>query len=108
MEVTTENRDGFTIVKINGKLDTTTYGELDNVLGNLGSDQLNVIVDCQDMSYISSSGLRVFLVHLKKLKVAGGKLILSNIQESIKEIFVVSGFTNIFSIYNSIEEAISA
>lgn len=109
MELSTEKRGDFTIVQITGRLDTTTSPQLNNELDQLSNDGVNqILIDCENLDYISSSGLRVLLVYLKKLKGAGGKLSLSNIKDSIKEIFVVSGFTSIFSIYNSVDEALES
>lgn len=109
MELSIEKRGDFTVVSITGRLDTTTAPQLNNELDKVeGDGARNVVIDCENMDYISSSGLRVLLVHLKKLKGAGGKLLLSNIKDSIKEIFVVSGFTSIFSIYDSVDDAMAS
>lgn len=109
MELSKEKRGDFTIVGISGKLDTTTAPQLNTELDQLSNQgESKIVIDCADLDYISSSGLRVLLVYLKKLKGAGGKLLLSNIKDSIKEIFVVSGFTSIFSIFNSVDEALAS
>ncbi len=109
MELSIEKRGDFTVVSITGRLDTTTAPQLNNELEKVeGDGARSVVIDCENMDYISSSGLRVLLVHLKKLKGAGGKLLLSNIKDSIKEIFVVSGFTSIFSIYDSVDDAMAS
>ncbi len=109
MEISKQKEAGLMIVSINGRLDTTNYSVLDKELDSLVNDgENNILVDCADMDYISSSGLRVFLVYLKKTKANGGKVMLCNMQNMIKEVFSVSGFTSLFDIYNSREEAIAA
>jgi anti-anti-sigma factor len=60
------------------------------------------------MNYISSSGLRVFLVAQKKVLSLNGKLILCNMQPTIQEIFRISGFSNLFRIFDTLEEALES
>lgn len=62
---------------------------------NLGD---HVIVDCQGMSYICSSGLRVFLSLNKNVTAKGGKLIIRNLEPLVKGVFDMSGFSQIFNI----------
>ena len=57
-----------------------------------------VIVDCQGMDYICSSGLRVFLSLNKMIAQEGGKLIIRNLQPLVKNVFDMSGFSQIFNI----------
>ena len=65
---------------------------LDVYLGDI------VVVDCAGMSYICSSGLRVFLVLNKNITAKGGKLIIRNLQPLVKNVFDMSGFSQIFNI----------
>ena len=57
-----------------------------------------VIVDCQGMDYICSSGLRIFLGLYKMIAQKGGKLIIRNLQPLVKNVFDMSGFSHIFAI----------
>lgn len=57
-----------------------------------------VIVDCQGMDYICSSGLRIFLGLYKMIAQKGGKLIIRNLQPLVKNVFDMSGFSQIFAI----------
>jgi len=66
----------------------------------------NLILNCSGMDYISSSGLRVFLVTQKKVIPLKGKLYLSNMQPAIQDIFRISGFSNLFRIFDTQEEAL--
>jgi anti-sigma B factor antagonist len=70
--------------------------------------QVKIIMDCSKMEYISSSGLRVFLLVLKKITLMKGRFMLSELQETIREIFEIAGFTSIFEIYKTKEEAVKA
>lgn len=109
MELTQQKEGSTTIVSIKGRLDTTNYSDFDKELSALVSaGEKNILVDCVEMDYISSSGLRVFLVYLKKMKAEGGSLKLSGMQSMIKEVFTISGFTTLFSIYDTREEALAS
>jgi len=106
MEITHQNKDNYSIVKIGGRLDTTNYQELEKALnGLLEENQINLILDCAELDYVSSSGLRVFLMFLKKVKALNGKFIICNMQDNIKEIFQISGFTSIFEIHDDLTAA---
>ena len=57
-----------------------------------------ITLDCKDMEYISSSGLRLFLTIRKEAAAKGGKVIIENINEDIKKVFQMTGFFNLFEI----------
>ena len=101
--------DETTVIGIEGRLDTTNYAILENKLMSLiDGGQVKIIMDCSKMDYISSSGLRVFLLGLKKITIMKGRFILTDLQETIREIFEIAGFTSIFEIYKTQEEALKA
>ena len=102
MEIKETTMDETTVIGIEGRLDTTNYAILENKLMSLiDGGQVKIIMDCSKMDYISSSGLRVFLLGLMK-----GRFILTDLQETIREIFEIAGFTSIFEIYKTQEEAV--
>ena len=84
------------LLSVSGRLDTMTSPELENELDSiLQADTLTV--DCSELDYISSAGLRFLMIaHKAFLKKSG--MILTNIKESIKNILEVSGFIDIFNI----------
>ena len=57
-----------------------------------------IILDCKDLEYISSSGLRLFLTIRKETAAKGGSIIIENINEDIKKVFMMTGFFNLFDI----------
>lgn len=97
----------FSVLKIKGRIDTVHSGELEKEVNQLfDSGEKHLIFNCEGMNYISSSGLRVFLVAQKKAKAINGKLHLCNMQPAIQEIFRISGFSNLFKIFTTQDEAI--
>ena len=83
----------------NYPMDTLSLRELENDIKDLDV-QLGdfVIVECAGMTYICSSGLRVFLTLNKDVTARGGKLIIRNLEPLVKNIFDMSGFSQIFNI----------
>lgn len=97
----------FSVLKIKGRIDTVHSGDLEKEVNQLfDSGEKHLIFNCDGMNYISSSGLRVFLVAQKKAKAINGKLHLCNMQPAIQEIFRISGFSNLFKIFTTQDEAI--
>jgi anti-anti-sigma factor len=107
MEITEQKTDQCMVIGITGRLDTTNYNILEKKLMELiDGQQTRILVECSKMDYVSSSGLRILLMALKKVSVVKGKFALCGLQENIREIFEISGFTNIFEIYPDKEEAL--
>ena len=107
MEINELKTDQCMIVGITGRLDTTNYSMLEKKLMDLIDNQHDkILVECSNMDYISSSGLRILLMGLKKITAMKGKFVLCGLQENIHEIFEISGFTSIFEIHSSREDAL--
>ena len=109
MNIKKEKIGDFSVLKIKGRIDTIHSSALEDEVNLLfGSGEKNWIFDCSGMNYISSSGLRVFLVAQKKVISINGKLYLCNMQTAIQEIFRISGFSNLFRIFETLEEALES
>ncbi len=109
MEITEKKAENCTVVSINGRLDTTNYSVLEKKLMELiDAGDIRLLVNLSNMDYVSSSGLRILLMALKRITMAKGKFTLCSLQENIQEIFEISGFTNIFEIYPNEEEGLKA
>lgn len=108
MEIKEILHDGVVILMINGRLDTTNYHVLEERIVKLvDNNQHKILIDCSELSYISSSGLRIMLMGLKKINTVKGKFALCSLQDNIREIFEISGFTSIFTIFVTQEEALA-
>jgi anti-anti-sigma factor len=109
MEIVIKKNDTCTVVEINGRLNTANFASLEKEFTQLiEKGERKLLVDCEKLDYVSSSGLRVFLVALKSLNKVNGKFVMCNLQESIIEIFEVSGFITIFEVYATKNEALEA
>ncbi|MBT6120716.1 STAS domain-containing protein [bacterium] len=97
MEISYSKQEDILIINLNGSLDTVTSNLLQKKIGKIiDAGNLKLIIYCAHLNYISSSGLRVFLMTLKRLKPLHGQLVLVGMTESIKEIFNISGFNPLF------------
>ena len=99
IQITIQTKPEMTCVKLSGELDivatTEQADELQQVL-NIADKEL--LIDCSEMEYISSAGLRFFM-QLKKESVAkSGSIRIAHLNEDVAEIFRMSGFQNIFDI----------
>ena len=107
MNIKKEKLNDFILLHIDGRIDTVNSTALEAELEQLqAGGEKRIILDCHDLNYISSSGLRVFLNAQKKTISSQGRLFLCNMQLPIREIFDISGFSSIFTIYNTLEEAL--
>lgn len=83
----------------NYPMDALHLQEMESEINNLDVNLGDLVdVDCAGMSYICSSGLRVFLSQNKSITAKGGKLIIRNLEPLVKDVFEVSGFIQIFNI----------
>lgn len=99
MDIQITREDGRTTVKLMGRMDTPAAQEVAPELGALKQDAAGTIVlDCTELSYISSSGLRLFLVLRKEAAEKGGSVILHNISDNLRNVFMMTGFLNLFEI----------
>lgn len=109
MEITEKTINDIEIVFFKGRLDAYNASLAENKLNELiDSGCVKMVADLSGVEYISSSGLRVMLSSLKKLKKQEGILKLSSLQPYVLEVFEIAGFTQLFEIYPSEEEAIES
>lgn len=97
------------VLIIEGRLDSNTSGILEKKITEIvGAGEKYLVIDFSSMDYISSAGLRVLLITAKITKKAGGKVILSALCANVKEVFDIAGFTSIFTVCATQEDAIQA
>ena len=99
MNLNVTTSDDCTLVSVIGRIDTINAGEFEtSMIQIIEKGCPKLILDCSGLTYISSSGLRIFLVIQKKMRALKGHFSLCNLSPSIKEIFDISGFSSIFSV----------
>lgn len=99
MEININTQASETVVTLVGRLDTPASLECAPTIEALQEKaDGTIILDCKDLTYISSSGLRIFLTLRKAAIARGGKVIVRNICPEIRSVFVMTGFLNLFQI----------
>jgi len=106
LEITEKRTDQYTILKISGRLDAANSYDFENKMLKLIEDGVNTfLMDFSALDYISSSGLRVFLVSAKKIENTNGKIVIFAAKPNVKDVFQITGFSTLFPMFNSLEEA---
>ena len=83
---------------LSGRLDTTTAPKLQEALIPEFDSAKHVELDFAGLAYVSSAGLRVLLMGEKTAKAKGAKMSLVNVSADIKEVFEMTGFSNVLTI----------
>ena len=99
MNTKIEEIDGKFHATLEGEMDTAAAVEAEEVLKPLyQSNGKDVIIDCTNLEYIASSGLRILISILKGAKASGSKVVLKNLNEDIQSVFKLTGFISLFEI----------
>ena len=109
MEISINESGDVRILSFQGNLDTNTAPDAESEINGLidgGAQKL--LVNFEKLDYISSAGLRVLLATAKKLKASSGDLKICCLNQTVQEVFDISGFATILSVAASEEEALGA
>lgn len=94
-----QTKDGNKLtIALVGRLDTMTAPELEGALESALAGVKGLVFDFSQLQYISSAGLRIMLSTQKKISAEGGTMKLVGVNDSVKEVFEVTGFINILTI----------
>jgi anti-sigma B factor antagonist len=108
MNIHTEQNGEIQVLKFEGNLDTNTSPKAQDALDKACEAGSKVLVDFSNLDYVSSAGLRVLLMTAKKLKSQSGQFHICNLNETVQEVFEISGFSSIFNVFGDHEAALAA
>ncbi len=109
MNIEIEELSEYTIISLAGRIDASNHEEiLESIEACINSGCVKLIVNAEDLNYLSSAGLRVFIRVQKLLANKQESLRLCCLSEAISEIFNIAGFTSIFAIYDTLEDALNS
>ena len=101
-------RDGAAILAVSGEVDVATVPRLREQLHGLVAQGSNrIIVDLDGVDFLDSTGLGVLVGALKRVRSNDGELSLVCTQPRIRKVFEVTGLTKVFSLYDSVDEAVA-
>ena len=108
MNIQQSTRDGVTVVAPDGRIDTTTSAALDEGIRRAVDDGArDLVIDFARVEYISSAGLRVFLVLAKRMRDLQGRLVLCAMPEPVRQVFHLAGFMPLFRVEPSQDAALA-
>ena len=97
MNVSIQEQDGNMVAILVGSLDTAAATETEKAMSSLYDvEEKDIILDCTGQEYISSAGLRIFLGILKAAKGKGRHVFIKGINDNVRSIFTITGFSNLF------------
>ena len=102
-------RDGevVSVIDLKGYLDAHTAPDLENAFQKLLTDKkYNIVVNCKDLTYISSAGLGVFMAFIEDVRKNKGDIKLSNMSPKVYNVFDLLGFPILYEIFREEQEAI--
>lgn len=109
MEIEDKKEGNISIVSLTGKMDAYNSIEVSEFLDKLIDGKCDfLLINMEGVDYMSSSGLRVLLSSLKKLKARDGALKLCSMQPYVLEVFEIAGFNQLFEIYSDEAEALKS
>lgn len=109
MNINEKAENGITVLTISGRLDANTSGNLEaRFLQSVETGASRFVFNLDGLEYVSSAGLRSLLLAAKKVKAIQGILVLAHLSEQVKEVFDMSGFSSIFKICATEDEALQA
>lgn len=97
MELKIKINEGEVLATLNGRLDTAAAAQFNiDMQPLMDNADKTITLDCNDLAFISSSGLRLFLSLRKATIAKGGKVIITGMQPEIKQVFTITGFLSLF------------
>lgn len=108
MEFENEKKGDHLVLKVKGRMDAVTAPEFEKeCTGYIDEGERSFVVDLGGLDYISSAGLRSILSTAKKLKANQGKIVFCGLQGMVQEVFKVSGFSSMFPVAATVDEAVA-
>ena len=109
MDIQKLTKQGVHVLSVSGHLDTRTSDEFQEILlEEIDGGARQVVIDCTDLTYISSSGLRALMVGVRRLKPIGGRLGLCTLRPHLADSLQISGILGLFSVFETVDEAVQA
>lgn len=108
MEIETRRQNQAMIVKVKGRMDAVTAPDFQTRCSALieSGDKL-LVLDMEELVFISSAGLRSILATAKALKARQGDIRFCNLKGMVREVFSISGFSDMFFMHESLDSALA-
>ncbi len=112
MEIGVEDRGQALVLRVHGRIDHLNAAAFHNALTphleHCCADGVPILLDLSGLEYISSAGLRIFMIVAKQAHARGGRIAVAEMQPLVREIFEISHFHLVYEIFSSTAEALAA
>ena len=109
MKIGERQEYGITVVTLEGRLDSSTSGEvMDRLSGLVNAGATRMVLNLKELTYISSAGLRSILVAAKLTKSLSGQMRMCEANDLISQVLETSGFSNLIKVDSQEEESVKA
>lgn len=99
--------DAYDVLELTGELDAHTASQLENSLEQLiDQNQHQIIINCEELDYIASAGLGVFMAYIEDVRTLGGDIKLTNMNPKVYNVFDLLGFPTLYDIVQQEKDAI--
>lgn len=108
VEIKVEEEAGVHLVTIEGRIDAATTPIVEKKLEGLIEVSSKILIDCSNIYYLSSAGMRFFLSMTKKMQAKEGKVAFFGMNDDVMEIIRMAGFERILKIFSTKKEALKS
>lgn len=105
VDINTISNSEYELISVKGEIDASSSIELDNALKEAAESGKKILIDLQELDYISSAGLGVFISYIEDLKKNNTQLVIFGLQEKVQEVFTILGLQHLMTIAESKQEA---
>jgi len=103
--IETNTEEDFYIIKVSGEIDASSSIYLDNKIGEIIKSEKKILVDCNDLQYISSAGLGVFMSYIHEMEEEDIKMVLFGLGNNVKNVFHILGLDQLINMVETKEDA---
>lgn len=108
VEIRITEEEGIPVAVIEGRMDAATTPIVEKKLEGLLNASSKILIDCSNIHYLSSAGMRLFLSMTKKMHAKEGKVAFFSMGEDVMEIIKMAGFERVLNIHSTKKEALKA
>jgi anti-sigma B factor antagonist len=109
VEITTKEYRRVAVISVSGRIDTSTSTQFEETINDLiDNGHFNLVMDFNEVDFLSSSGLRILVTTRKKLREMGGDVVLANPSQRAADSVEIAGLDKLFQSYPNREEAIGS
>ncbi len=109
MNLESRLEEGIVVLTLSGEIDSVTKEDIESKLNELiKTDYLKIVVDLEKVTFMSSTGMSIFLEYLNRLRKLGGDLRMSRVQADVMRVFRFTKLVEVFLIYDTPVDAVAS